>query len=357
MANIGIVTNGVRNNEFGGSHIYLSQLSRRLSSNGWNVTFFSYDSAFRVYPESEDFVSLGKLFGTPKQLISINRMILQLEEQFQGLDVIHTDWWLAGPALRQIASKHRIRYIIDSRNSLFDVNRVQNVYKWLILKALHPDHVIFVDHTSHKLHQQKFKQRSSRQIPVPIDTELFQPRRDILDSASRPFRLLFASWLRREKGLLDFFSAIEIVWQTHPNVEVLIAGEGNLRPQVEARAADDNRVTYLGRMSNREMPDVFAKVDLLVYPSYFEGFPRAILEGYACGVPTVATEVGGLALLREKNIGLIIQPGQIDELAQSICRMIDEPIARRKFSTDGQIFVLQEHSWPVVFEKIVQLYS
>lgn len=364
MSKIGIVTNGVRNGEFGGSHIYLSQLCHRLIQNGWDVRLFTYSSAFNVLPEQERFVSLGKTFGTPKQLVSINRCMLGLKQQLSELDVIHTDWWLAAPALRWLTRKHNIRYIHDSRNSLFDVNRIQNVYKSFILKFFHPDHIVFVDHVSHALHQSKFVSGQSSLISVPIDTEIFTTAQNSLDVLSdatpaspQPFRLLFASWLRKEKGLLDLLSALETVWQTHAHVELIIAGEGYLRPNIESLAAEDERVTYLGRVSNKEMPRIYADVDMLVYPSYFEGFPRAILEAYACGVPTVATEVGGLALLQEKEMGLIVPPGHVAKLAEAICQMIENPAMREQFAKGGQRYVLQEHSWPVVFERITQLYS
>lgn len=359
MNKIGIVTNGVHNNEFGGSHIYLSQLCYRLVQDGWDVTLFSYDSAFNVLPEQTHFISLGENFGTPRQLVSINRNLLQFEKRFSELDVVHTDWWLAAPALRRLTYKHNIRYIHDSRNSLFDVNRIQNVYKWLILKFLHPDHIVFVDHVSHSIHQDKFSNEESSLVPVPIDTELFSARQNLtepIQSESHPFRMLFASWLRQEKGLLDLLTALENVWQAHPEVELIIAGEGYLRTDVESLAARDERITYLGRVSNQGMVHIYEQADLLVYPSYFEGFPRAILEAYACGVPTVATEVGGLSLLREKEIGLIVQPGDVDNLARTICHMIEEPLMRKQFAQDGQAFVIREHSWPVVFKKITQLY-
>jgi len=356
---IGIVTNGVRNDEFGGSHIYLSQLCRRLAQDGWDITLFSYESAFDVFPEREHFVSLGRGFGIPKQLYSINHDLLQLEERLSELDVIHTDWWLAAPALRKVTRKYGIRYIHDSRNSLFDVNRIQNVYKWLVMSFLHPDHIMFVDHVSHSIHQNKFWHKASSMIPVPIDTDLFSSKQETIApniNREQPIRLLFASWLRKEKGLLDLLDALEKVWQMHPSVELFIAGEGYLRKQIETLEVKDERITYLGRVPNQEMAEIYAQVDLLVYPSYFEGFPRTILEAYACGVPTVATEVGGLSLLREKNIGLIVQPGDVDNLAEAICCMIEKSALRRQFSTDGQTFVMQEHSWPMVFEKITQIY-
>jgi len=360
MSRVGIVTNGVRNNEFGGSHIYLSQLCNRLIQNGWEVTLFSYESAFNVLPDRENFISLGEEFGTPKELISINRNLLKFESKFNNVDIIHTDWWLAAPALRRIADKYDIRYIQDSRNSLFDVNRIQNIYKGLILKFLHPDHIIFVDHVSHSLHQEKFNDGESSLIPVPIDTDMFRIRQDSTESTHdelHPFRLLFASWLRQEKGLPDLIESLENVWQIYPDTELLIAGEGYLRAGIESLAARDERITYLGRVSNQEMIHIYEQADLLVYPSYFEGFPRAILEAYACGVPTVATEVGGLSLLQEKGIGLIVQPGDVVNLAGAICQMIEKPDMREQFAQDGQAFVIEKHSWSVVVKKIMQLYT
>ena len=79
-----------------------------------------------------------------------------------------------------------------------------------------------------------------------------------------------------------------------------------------------------------EKVGLFAAADVFVYPSYHEGMPIAVLEAMACGLPIVATRVGGLVDLVEDGVnGVLVDPGRADQLAAVLHRLaFDEPLRR-----------------------------
>ena len=81
-----------------------------------------------------------------------------------------------------------------------------------------------------------------------------------------------------------------------PDAQLLIAGDGALRPALEQQAAlagIGNKVTFLGLVDNRELPKYCAAADLFVLPSRLESWGTVMLEALACGTRVVATDTAG----------------------------------------------------------------
>lgn len=130
---------------------------------------------------------------------------------------------------------------------------------------------------------------------------------------SRPLELLYVGRLIEEKGLLDLFDALEQV----PDVRLTLAGsqlptdrdgvEGELRARAAAALA--GRITFLGMIEKEQLRRVVAESDFLVLPSYREGVPRSLIEGFATGTPAIATDVRGCRELVDDGVtGFLVPP-------------------------------------------------
>ncbi|HMM27531.1 MAG TPA: glycosyltransferase [Aggregatilineaceae bacterium] len=110
------------------------------------------------------------------------------------------------------------------------------------------------------------------------------------------------------------------VLQAQPDAYFLVAGDGEDRAAIEARADRlglRKRVVFTGWM--QDLVPVFSDLDLLVLSSDNEGTPTAIMQALAAGVPVVATAVGGVPdLLRGGAWGRLVPPGDADRLAQAV---------------------------------------
>jgi glycosyltransferase involved in cell wall biosynthesis len=126
--------------------------------------------------------------------------------------------------------------------------------------------------------------------------------------------------LTRQKGLGDLLAAFAKASSHLPSARLLIAGEGPERARLEDLIASlelGDRVRLLG---NVERPDdLYRGADLFVLASRYEGFPFAMLEAMAAGLPVVATRFGGAdEMVEHGRDGLLVSGGDIDGLAHAI---------------------------------------
>ena len=110
-----------------------------------------------------------------------------------------------------------------------------------------------------------------------------------------------------------------------PNVHLLLAGTGSLRPALEGR----ERVHLLGLRA--DIPDVLAAADLFALASDWEGLPLAIIEAMAAGLPVVATDVGSVAeAVNHGKTGLLVPARNEQALFEALNSLINDPIRRRQ---------------------------
>jgi len=113
----------------------------------------------------------------------------------------------------------------------------------------------------------------------------------------------------------------------HYEYTALIVGSGPLKKEIKKEAAElglEDRVILLGR-SDR-VPELMAAADLLVLSSLWEGLPGVVLEAMASELPVVATAVGGTPeLVVEEENGYLVAPGEAEELAAALAKVLNLP--------------------------------
>ena len=124
-------------------------------------------------------------------------------------------------------------------------------------------------------------------------------------------RYLFVGRLIERKGLdvlLEAFAGVA-------GGELEIAGDGPLRPMVEAAAARDPRIRYIGHAAGDALASAYREADALIVPSLYEPWGLVVHEGLAHGLPVIASdEVGAAADLIEPDInGYVVATGSADE--------------------------------------------
>jgi glycosyltransferase involved in cell wall biosynthesis len=176
--------------------------------------------------------------------------------------------------------------------------------------------------------------------PFVVDTSFFAEaaRRVDRDGVRRHWGItpdapvaLFAGKLvpwKRPQDLLDAASRVE-------GLHVVFAGEGPLRPTLDARARGlgiAERVRFLGFVNQRGLPDVYLASDLLVLPSEYEAFGVVVNEAFACGRPAVVSEACGAAedLVRDGESGYVVPVGDHRALAGRLATLASDPELRRE---------------------------
>jgi glycosyltransferase involved in cell wall biosynthesis len=130
--------------------------------------------------------------------------------------------------------------------------------------------------------------------------------------------------LMEQKAPLDFVAAARRIVSADPAAHVLLIGDGPLRPEVERAVAGEPRVHLLG--FRRDIADLLAAIDVVVFSSLWEGLGRALTEAVLAARPVVATAVNGVPdLVVDGHSGYLVPPGRPDLLAERTLAVLGLP--------------------------------
>lgn len=190
-----------------------------------------------------------------------------------------------------------------------------------------------------------------------IDLALFKPSGNSRES--KDLVVGMASRLNPEKKIQDAIRAFAKVHKKFPHSKLVIAGEGSERTRLEEIAAElgiEGAVVFKGFV--KDMPAFLSKVDVFaLVPHNRESFGLAAAEAQAMSVPVVATAVSGLReVVEHQKTGLLVDPGSVDQIAQSIEVLFANEALREKMGAAGRdrvrkIFTAQ--SMFDAFEKVL----
>lgn len=158
-------------------------------------------------------------------------------------------------------------------------------------------------------------------VPNGIDTTRFTPEGPAYDQLPEASPLiLFVGRLVEGKQPGDAISAFARLRETHPTAELVVCGDGPLKPHLTEQVSNlglKDAVTFLGHLSYEEMPAVYRGVDALILPSRAEGLPRAVLEALGSGVPVVVSNLEQVAPV-VNGVGRAVPLGDINRFTTAL---------------------------------------
>jgi glycosyltransferase involved in cell wall biosynthesis len=140
--------------------------------------------------------------------------------------------------------------------------------------------------------------------------------------------------LRPQKAVDVFVAAAPVILERVPGARLAVVGDGEQRDELEAQAralglGDRLRFLPFQAPAARQL----RSVDVFVLPSLWEAFPISVLEALACGVPQVATDVGGTReAIVDGETGLLCRPGDPADLADKVVRLLSDPERRARMT-------------------------
>jgi glycosyltransferase involved in cell wall biosynthesis len=151
-----------------------------------------------------------------------------------------------------------------------------------------------------------------------------------LDLAGDATLIACIGGIQRRKGQLDLVNAMPLIRREHPGVVLLLCGAIGDAPY---GAEVQDRIDELGLRSSvrilgfrSDVASIISRCQIVVHPSYSEGFPLAVLESMAAGKPVVATHCGGTEDMIEDGIsGVLVRLAAQEELAQAVCKLLTDP--------------------------------
>jgi glycosyltransferase involved in cell wall biosynthesis len=164
-----------------------------------------------------------------------------------------------------------------------------------------------------------------RVIPNAIDCAPYSAIQRQSHDAPAALRLIYIGRLSRQKGLFEALNGFCLARKEGVEATLVIAGSGPdedaLRQLVE-RLALSSAVTFAGPLFDEAKTALLAGADVLLFPTYAEGLPYALLECMAAGVPAITSRVGAIPDVVVEDVhGIFVIPRTINGIAQAISRL------------------------------------
>ncbi|MBN1877737.1 MAG: glycosyltransferase family 4 protein [Anaerolineae bacterium] len=170
----------------------------------------------------------------------------------------------------------------------------------------------------------------------------------------------FVGRIVRDKGVADLVNAWALLKTQFPDIHLIIAGEFEYQDPIEIETENilhtDPHIHLLGNV--RQMPAVYAAIDVVVLPTYREGFGLVLAEASSMELPVVATAVPGCVDAVVDGItGTLVSPHNPEALASAITRYLDNPNLRRRHGQAGRERVLRDFRPEDIWEATYQEYT
>jgi len=177
-----------------------------------------------------------------------------------------------------------------------------------------------------------------------------------------PLKIAYVGRLVQEqKRIRETLEALIQVAQTYPDINATFFGEGKERPNLEQRVTEANlshRITFAGAVASEELHQQLLEHNILVLLSDYEGTPGAVMDGMACGLVPVCTDISGgvQELVIPNQTGFLVRDGA-ESFQQAIQTLYNNPQLRIKLANNARQHIINEYSIDVAatrWEKFCQ---
>ena len=366
------------NHECGGAEFSTHQIVEGMAKRGHDV------SVFTTATDAKDHI--GKLDGftvyryrTQLKIRSSRFSIGLLRGPLRHkLDIVHAQFTVpsAIAAAFLYSRKKRTPLVITHRSDLDSQFFVNPIYKGGILlsnflykKVLQQANYIICTAESFANSSPVLKdfQDKITIIPNGINLKPFNnlpAKAECCNKLGLPLNanvILFVGYLANYKGPDILLRAMPMILKDKSRVQLVFVGEGPFKSNLESFAEALNissNVTFAGLIDDDLKKAFYYKsADVFVLPSLSESFGNVILEAMACGVPVVASKVGGIPdIVKHGKNGLLVPPKDPEALADAIIYLLENEDIREKMGKKGQEMV-KDYSWEKVAEETEEVYE
>lgn len=166
-----------------------------------------------------------------------------------------------------------------------------------------------------------------------VDTDRFRPQPEGVRGDEGSPSVIVPRRLFAKNGVEYLVRAVPEIQARVPGVSVTVVGDGPERSRLEALAGElgvGEVLRFMGSQPHEAMPSLLASAGVAVFPSLMEATSVAALESMACGLPVVATNVGGLPEIVDEEVGILVPPADARALAAAVVRLLTDPERAQK---------------------------
>jgi len=335
---------------YGGSGVLATELGTHLARRGHHVHFITYAQPMRLDNYQEN-IYYHEVESPQYPLFEFNLYTLSLAgkiidvAKYESLDVVHVHYAIPHAVSGFLASlilkdKYPFKLLTTLHGTDITLVGLDPSYHPLIQFALEKsDGITAVSNFLAERTTQNFGADLSIQIiPNFVDTQVYKP--DSCTDLSRQikrdsqFVLMHVSNFRSVKRVQDCVRVLALLLAT-VNVRLVLVGDGPERSEVERLSRElgvADHVTFLGKQS--ALPQLLSTADIFLLPSQQESFGLSALEAMACGVPVVATNIGGIGeVVKHGECGYLAELGDVQRMAKYCLDLLTSKRKMQAFKT------------------------
>lgn len=315
-----------------------------------------YKTPVYYLPLDRHYKNLGeKHYHATEKLIRKNRLTPNL---------IHSHFtWSSGYVGARLKEEYGLPFVVtchgyDIYSLPFKDEEWRNKIEYVLNSA---DHIITVSRSNFECIQRLDVSTPVTVIPNGFMSNRFYPR-DLIECRKKlnlPIDkklILTVGNLVPIKGQKHLINSIHNIVKERDDILCMIVGAGKLRNTLKRQIHSLGLEKYImlaGGKPHSEISLWMNACDLFVLPSLNEGNPTVLFEAMGCGIPFVGTKVGGVPeVITSDEYGLLVEPGDVEDLAERILMALDKEWNRRAI-----LKYAEQYTWQRVAEEIVKVYK
>lgn len=170
--------------------------------------------------------------------------------------------------------------------------------------------------------------------------------------------LVFAGRLIERKGVVTLIESMNILKSKYPNLHLWILGSGPQQDQIKKVIEDfglNSNIDLVGQADN--VFDFYRMADICVFPSYEkEGLMGVVMESMSVGKPVITTTNNGNEdIINNGNTGILVEPRNEKQLAQSIDTLLSSPDLRLTIGNNAKDYINKNHTWSIATNKLLEI--
>jgi len=229
------------------------------------------------------------------------------------------------------------------------------LFKKTIIKA---DKVICVTKNAKKHYSQYIDEEKIEVVPIGIEIERFTPNTNIPEN-NKEINLLSVGYLLYRKGFHILLKAMKEVLKEYPNTKLKIVGDGMQLEELQrlTKKLDlGKNVEFCGFVPFTEIEKYYQECDIFCNPTLSEPFGQVNIEAMACGKTIVGSRVGALPEIITKDVGILVEPNNAEQLSHAIINLIEDNEKREMMGKNARNRVEKYYSWDSVIDQYIKIY-
>jgi glycosyltransferase involved in cell wall biosynthesis len=197
-------------------------------------------------------------------------------------------------------------------------------------------------------------------VPNGIDLEEYNDVPIFLERKPSTKNILFVGSMYPIKGVQYLITAMKNIHIEIPEARLILVGDGEERDRLAAlsiKLGIQKYVQFIGKVPHETVKTFMQQADVIVLPSLSEGLPNVLLEAMACGLPIVASRVGGIPdIITNDTNGYLVEVKNIDDIANKIILLLQDDVLRKKISDNNRDLV-KKYAWENVIFELERIYQ